>query len=449
MQAKKKLMIVTYGCQMNVYDSIKMADLMRPFGYEQTEQVSEADMVILNTCNIREKAAEKVYSELGRIKQFKDKKKANGNNMLIAVAGCVSQAEGDEIFKRAPFVDIVVGPQSFATLPELVTKIIRDHDKHAINLDFVSDSKFDALPEEAAPQGFSAFLTIQEGCDVFCKYCIVPYTRGAEFSRPVEQIYREANRLVEQGAKEITLLGQNVSAYHGISTEGEISLPKLIKILAKISGLERIRYTTSHPSDINEEFFEIHGSEPKLMPFLHLPVQSGSNKILKDMNRKYTREQYFYAIENLRKARPDLSFSSDFIVGYPGETDQDFEDTMDLVRHVNFAQSYSFKYSKRPGTPAAIMDNQVPERIKAERLAKLQELISFQQTEFNKNSIGLIMPVLFEKTGKYDGQYVGKTPYMQSVHVKSETNLIGKILDVKISELFSNSLAAELVKEDA
>lgn len=440
----KKLHIITYGCQMNVYDSVKMAELLAPYGYSQTEDLNDSDLVILNTCNIREKAAEKVYSELGRIRIIKEKLANSGRRMFIAVAGCVSQAEGDEIFKRAPQVDIVVGPQSYTTLPDLLGKVIRSELKHAINLDFVSENKFDSLPEETNSQGVSAFLSIQEGCDKFCTFCVVPYTRGAEFSRPVSDIYREAVKLVELGAKEINLLGQNVTAYHGASPEGEKSISDLIKIIAKIDGLERIRYTTSHPRDMNDEIIELHGSEPKLMPFLHLPIQSGSNNILRAMNRKHSAEEYLNIIEKFRKVRPDMAFSSDFIVGFPGETDQDFEDTMEIVRKVKFAQAYSFKYSIRPGTPAANKESQVPEQVKSERLARLQELINAQQLEFNNSMIGKVMPVLFDKKGKYEGQVIGRSPYMQSVHLANQPELIGQIVNVKLISTFSNSIAAEL-----
>jgi tRNA-2-methylthio-N6-dimethylallyladenosine synthase len=442
----KKLFIKTYGCQMNVYDSIKMGELLKPHGFEMTNQPEGADMVILNTCHIREKASEKVYSELGRIREEKNLKKAQGDNMVIAVAGCVAQAEGEEIFKRAPFVDIVVGPQSYHNLPQLLEKTKRDNG-WAIDLDFAEDNKFDEIKSEIQSQGPAAFLSIQEGCDKFCNFCVVPYTRGAEYSRTVPEIYREAIKLVALGAKEIHLLGQNVSAFHGKAGDGtDWSLGQLIKHLAKIDGLERIRYTTSHPRDmVDEDLFEAHAQVDKLMPFLHLPIQSGSNKILEAMNRKHTREFYLEKIERFKQARPDMAFSSDFIVGYPGETDQDFEDTMDIVRQVKFTQCYSFKYSPRPGTPGSLLTTQIPEDVKSERLARLQELIMKEQKEFNESCIGKTMPVLFQDSGKYEGQIMGRSPYMQSVYVNAKTDLIGTIQNVKIIEAGQNGIGGKLV----
>ncbi len=442
----KKLYIKTYGCQMNVYDSIKMGELLKPHGFEVTEQPEGADMVILNTCHIREKASEKVYSELGRMRDEKLLKKAQGQDMVIAVAGCVAQAEGEEIFKRAPYVDIVVGPQSYQNLPRLLEQTKRDKG-WAIDLEFPLESKFDEITSEVQTQGAAAFLSIQEGCDKFCHFCVVPYTRGAEYSRGVPEIYREAIKLVALGAKEIHLLGQNVSAYHGKAGDGSTwSLGKLIKHLAKIDGLERIRYTTSHPRDmVDEELFEAHATEPKLMPFLHLPIQSGSSKILESMNRKHTREFYLEKIEKFKAARPDMIFSSDFIVGYPGETEQDFLDTMDMVRTVKYGQCYSFKYSPRPGTPGALLENQVPEDVKTERLARLQELIMKEQKDLNESSIGKIMPVLFQGEGKYDGQIMGRSPYMQSVYVTAPKDMIGTIADVEITEAGQNGLGGKLV----
>lgn len=444
---QKKLFIKTYGCQMNVYDSIKMQDVMSPIGYSGTDEMEKADMIILNTCHIREKAAEKVYSELGRIKKIQDKAKPQ-KRVIIAVAGCVGQAEGEEIFKRVPYVDIVVGPQSYHQLPDLVTKIMRN-EKHLCSLDFIEEEKFDNLPENTSAQGASAFVSVQEGCDKFCTFCVVPYTRGAEFSRPVEKIYRETLIAVSHGSKEITLLGQNVSGYHGAKNNGsECSLADLIRHIAMISGLKRIRYMTSHPMDMNDDLLKLHGEEPKLMPFLHLPVQSGSNNILKAMNRKHTRETYFEIIEKLRAARPDIVMSSDFIVGYPGETDEDFADTMDLVKRVGFGQTFSFKYSPRPGTPAAIKQ-QIPEHIKDERLKILQEELFKQQFDLNKRCIGLTLPVLFEKKGKFPGHFVGKTPYLQSVFITGkEEDLIGEIIDVKITEAKPTSLTGEIILKD-
>lgn len=442
----KKLFIKTYGCQMNVYDSIKMKELLAPFGFDETQNLNDADMVILNTCHIREKASEKVYSELGRIKQIRDERKINGKDTIIAVAGCVAQAEGEEIFKRTPYVDIVVGPQSYHTLPDLLAKIARS-EKHLIDLDFIEDKKFDNLPQDFKPQGSSAFVSIQEGCDKFCTFCVVPYTRGAEFSRKVEEIYRESMSVVSGGAKEINLLGQNVNAYHGKGIDGQdYSLAKLIKHVAKINGLHRIKYTTSHPRDMSDELIAMHGSEEKLSPFLHLPVQSGSNKILKAMNRKHTREEYFTIIDKLRVARPDIVMSSDFIIGFPGETDEDFADTLDLVKKVRYGQCFSFKYSPRPGTPAASM-KQVPEDVKSERLSILQKELFKQQLELNQSCVGKIMPVLFEKTGKFENQLVGKTNYMQSVYIdNADSSLIGQIVNVKITEGSAISVTGEIVR---
>ena len=431
---------------MNVYDSVKMQELLVPFGFESTEDMSEADMVILNTCHIREKASEKVYSELGRVKAVKDHRLKHGlGDMIIAVAGCVGQAEGEEIFRRTPYVDIVVGPQSYHTLPDLVAKIARS-EKHLIELDFIEEEKFDNLPTSYEGQGASTFVSIQEGCDKFCTFCVVPYTRGAEFSRKVEEIYRESMAVVAKGALEVHLLGQNVNAYHGkAGDEKNYSIADLIRHVARINGLKRIRYTTSHPRDMDDDLIALHGVESKLMPFLHLPVQSGSNKILKTMNRKHTREEYFTIIDKLRVARPDIVMSSDFIVGFPGETDEDFADTLDLVKRVGYGQCFSFKYSPRPGTPAAVM-KQVSEPVKSERLAILQKELSKQQLEFNESCVGKILPVLFEKTGKFNGQIVGKTPYMQSVYIdNADKSLIGKIVDVKITRGLAISVAGEVI----
>jgi tRNA-2-methylthio-N6-dimethylallyladenosine synthase len=421
---------------------MKIGDLLKPFGYATTEVIEDADMVILNTCHIREKATEKVYSRLGRIRDLKQKL---GKEMIIVVAGCVGQAEGEEIFKRAPWVSIVVGPQSYHNLPELLAKLARNN-KHVWDLNFAEDKKFDALPESLKSQGASAFLSIQEGCDKFCKFCCVPYTRGAEFSRPVEQIYREALIIASQGSKEITLLGQNVNAYHGLDHEGtQISLANLVKYIAKINEVKRIRYTTSHPHDMTDDLIEAHGSIEKLMPFLHLPVQSGSDKILKAMNRKHNIETYFSIIDRLRDARKGMAFSSDFIVGYPGETEQDFLYTMELVKRVNFAQAYSFKYSPRPGTPASTMA-QVPEDVKSDRLQRLQDLINQQQQAFNNASLGQTFDVLMEKSGKYENQFSGKSEYMQTVNIQDASEYIGQIVKAKIIKSSANSLQGELIK---
>jgi tRNA-2-methylthio-N6-dimethylallyladenosine synthase len=444
-KADKKLFIKTWGCQMNVYDSKRMEDILSPFGYKPVDTPDGADMVILNTCHIREKATDKVFSELGRIRPFKEQ----NDNMLIAVAGCVAQAEGDFIMERAPYVDMVFGPQTYHELPEMVAKLTGAYgENRLVNTEFPAESKFDFLPEEARSQGASAFLSIQEGCDKFCTFCVVPYTRGAEYSRTVQGIIDEAKRQVDQGAVEICLLGQNVNAFHGEVPDGKIwGLGRLIQAVAEIEGLQRIRYTTSHPRDMDDELIETH-AHPKLMPFLHLPVQSGSDTILKAMNRKHGRDVYFNVIDKLRAVRPDLVFSSDFIVGFPGESDQDFEDTMDLVRRVEFASAYSFKYSARPGTPAANMQNLVHDKIASERLARLQALINEQQLAFNKRTEGLIVPVLFERKGKKDGQIIGRTPYFQSVIVEGNERLIETIANVKIAEGYGNSVAGEIVQHE-
>ncbi len=430
---------------MNVYDSIRMNDCLAPLGYQSSDTYEDADLVILNTCHIREKAEEKVYSELGRIRAEKTRKAEKGEHMLIAVGGCVGQAEGGEIIKRAPYGDMVFGAQSYHQLPEMVTRAIRDGGG-VVELDFPTVQKFDLLPETTAPQGVSAFLSIQEGCDKFCAFCVVPYTRGAEYSRPAETILREARHMVDQGTAEITLLGQNVNAYHGESPYGTMNLAGLIHQLAKINGLDRIRYTTSHPRDMDEELIAIHGSEPKLMPYLHLPVQSGSNEILKRMNRKHDADFYLDIIARLRKARPDIAFSSDFIVGFPGETEAHFSETMALVERVQYASAYSFAYSPRPGTPAATDDNQVEDAVKNERLQRLQALLRHQQNTFNASCIGMEMDVLLDRTGKYEGQVMGKSPYMQSVHVKNAPELHGKYVTVKVVASYLNSLAAEVLE---
>ncbi len=435
----KKLYIKTYGCQMNAYDSVRMADVMRPLGYEITDTPDDANLVILNTCHIREKAEEKVYSDLGRIR---DLKKERTGEMLIAVGGCVGQAEGAEIIARAPYVDMVMGSQSYHHLPEMVTKAIRGQGG-VVELDFPAEPKFDYLPETTA-QGASAFLSVQEGCDKFCTFCVVPYTRGAEYSRAVDKVLEEAQRLVDQGTIEIMLLGQNVNAYHGAKDGTTWSLADLIDGLAKIDGLKRIRYMTSHPRDMSDDLIAIHGSEPKLMPYLHLPIQSGSDAVLKRMNRKHTAEFYLDIIGRLRKSRPDIAFSSDFIVGFPGETDAEFDDTMALVREVNYAQAYSFKYSPRPGTPAATDDNQVDEQVKKLRLAQLQALLQEQQMAFNAATVGKTVEVLFDREGKYEGQLLGKSPYMQSVHIHDANSFRGQLVSVIIKESYLNSVAGEI-----
>lgn len=441
----KKLFIKTYGCQMNVYDTVRMHDVMAPLGYAPSETYEDADMVILNTCHIREKAEEKVYSDLGRIRKEKDRKMAGGGNMLVAVGGCVGQAEGAEIIKRAPYVDMVFGPQSYHQLPEMVTRAIRDGGG-MVELDFPQIQKFDLLPEVTSSQGVSAFLSVQEGCDKFCSFCVVPYTRGVEYSRPLDKILQEARKLADGGAQEITLLGQNVNAYHGATGDGKTtSLAEAIDALAQISGLTRIRYMTSHPRDMSEDLIAIHGSEKKLMPFLHLPVQSGSDAVLKKMNRKHKAGLYFDIIEKLRKARPDIALSSDFIVGFPGESDKDFEDTMNLIGKIGYASAYSFKYSPRPGTPAAVDDNQVPELVKQERLARLQALVHEQQIAFNQSFVGKTIKVLFDRDGKFDGQLLGKGEHMQSVYVNGCDGVRGTIANVKVTGGFLNSVTGEVV----
>jgi len=443
---QKKLFIKTWGCQMNVYDSKRMSDVLAPLGYATCDSPEDADMMILNTCHIREKATDKVFSELGRLRKHKDTREAKGDQTLIAVAGCVAQAEGDFILERAPYVDMVFGPQTYHELPEMVAKATGAYgEARIVNTEFSGESKFDSLPEEHQSQGVAAFLSIQEGCDKFCTYCVVPYTRGAEYSRTAGEIIDEAKRMVDGGTKEITLLGQNVNAFHGTGPDGKVwGLGRLIGEMADINGLERIRYTTSHPGDMDKELIEMHAHE-KLMPFLHLPVQSGSNKILKAMNRKHTAESYLEVLEKLRKVRPDIAFSSDFIVAFPGEKDEDFEATMDIVREVGYASSYSFKFSARPGTPATNMGGLVHEAIASERLARLQALINEQQVAFNKKCAGLVMPVLFDKKGKKEGQIHGRSPYNQSVHVKGNERLMNQIADVRVLEGYENSLGCELV----
>ncbi len=436
---QKRLFIKTYGCQMNVYDSERMADVLRPLGYGVVDDPEGADLVVLNTCHIREKATEKVYSELGYIKQMKDRKAEAGGRMTIAVAGCVAQAEGKEIMHRQKAVDLVVGPQAYHQLPELIARAHRATGER-LAADFAADEKFDALPAERHVTGVTAFLTVQEGCDKFCTFCVVPYTRGGEWSRPVGDIVEEAKRLAGAGVREVTLLGQNVNAYDGDGS----TLAKLVRQLAKIDGLDRIRYTTSHPRDMGEDLIEAHGELPELMPYLHLPVQAGSDKILKAMNRDHTAESYVRLIERIRAARPDIAMSGDFIVGFPGERDADFEKTLDLVREVGFASAFSFKYSRRPGTPASAMPGQVEEEVKAERLERLNQLLDEQQRAFNAAQVGKVLPVLFEKPGRHPGQIVGRSPYLQAVHCEGGEQLIGKIVPVRIESAAKMSLGGAL-----
>ena len=446
----KKLYIKTYGCQMNVYDSARMADVLAPLGYSPADTPDGADMVILNTCHIREKAEEKVFSELGRLRPLKSAK--TDGDMIIAVAGCVAQAEGAEIMRRAPYVDIVLGPQTYHRLPEMVARAARSatgpdgKGRGILDTDFPAEAKFDFLPAESVAPGVSAFLSIQEGCDKFCTFCVVPYTRGAEYSRPAASVLAEARRLVAGGARELNLLGQNVNAYHGEAPDGgSWGLARLAYALAEIPGLERIRYTTSHPRDVDEALIRAHGDLPQLMPFLHLPVQSGSDRILEAMNRKHTAAHYRTLIDRFRAARPDIVFSSDFIVGFPGERDEDFRATMELVDEVGFVQAFSFRYSPRPGTPAANLEDKVPDAVAQARLLELQDVLERRQRAFFAGMIGRTLDVLFEKPGRHEGQLIGRSPYLQGVHALANPRLIGTIQPVRIADATLQSLGGELV----
>ena len=441
----KRLFIKTYGCQMNVHDSERMADVLRPLGYRMTDAPETADLVVLNTCHIREKATEKVYSELGRVREMKEARAEEGGRMVIAVAGCVAQAEGAEIMRRQSAVDLVIGPQSYHRLPELIAKAHRARGER-LATDFEAEAKFDSLPAERNPTGVTAFLTAQEGCDRFCTFCVVPYTRGAEFSRPAAAIEAEARSLAGRGVREVTLLGQNVNAYRDAAGTG---LASLVRRLARIPGLARIRYTTSHPADMGEDLIAAHGEVEALMPYLHLPVQSGSDRVLKAMNRAHSVESYRRTVERIRAARPDIALSSDFIVGFPGESEVDFEATLDLVREVVFAGAFSFKYSRRPGTPAAAMPGQVDEAVKSERLARLQALLEAQQRAFNTAQVGRDLPVLFERPGRHPGQIIGRSPYLQAIHCDGGEALIGRIAPVRIVGAAHNSLAGDLMLETA
>jgi tRNA-2-methylthio-N6-dimethylallyladenosine synthase len=451
----KKVYIKTYGCQMNVYDSERMADILAPLGYCLTNDPNDADLAILNTCHIREKAEQKVYSDLGRLRDLRKDHPEGKREMLIAVGGCVAQAEGAEIIRQAPYVDLVFGPQTYHRLPEMIARAHRSMDAKSgkgrgiIDVDFPIESKFDTLPQPALGKA-AAFLSVQEGCDKFCTFCVVPYTRGAEYSRPVRDVLVEARHLVQLGTKELTLLGQNVNAYHGKSPQGhgEWSLGRLIRELAEIPGLERIRYTTSHPNDMDDDLIAAHRDVPQLMPYLHLPIQSGSNTILEAMNRKHTRESYLKIIEKLRKARPDMALSSDFIVGFPGESEKDFQETLSIVHDVQYAQAYSFKYSIRPGTPAGVMELQVSEDEKSDRLHRLQETINHYQLTFNQHSVGKSMAILLEKSGRHPGQLVGRSPYMQSVTTYAPDRLIGQIVDVIIEQAHPNSIAGKVITDE-
>jgi len=460
---RKRVFIRTYGCQMNVYDSDRMADVLRPLGYALSETPEQADLVVLNTCHIRERASEKVYSELGRLRDLKSERRRGGTDLTIAVAGCVAQAEGEEIIQRQPAVDIVVGPQAYHRLPELLARVARQSDDRraegrrrpgagVLDTEFPVESKFDHLPapSEADVRAGSAFLSIQEGCDKFCTFCVVPYTRGAEYSRPATAVLREARSLVAAGATELTLLGQNVNAYHGEAAPSSIGgstwgLARLIREIAEIDGLVRLRYTTSHPRDMDDDLIAVHGDVPQLMPYLHLPVQSGSDRILEAMNRGHGRDHYRRLADRLRDIRPDLALSSDFIVGFPGESDADFDDTMRLVDEIGFASAYTFKYSRRPGTPGAALGDQLAESVKTARLAALQSLLGNQQRNFNASKVGAVVPVLFAEAGRKPGQILGKSPWLQSVYVEGGADMIGTIVNVRLLAAYALSLAGEVV----
>jgi tRNA-2-methylthio-N6-dimethylallyladenosine synthase len=446
MAATKKVFVKTFGCQMNVYDSERIGEALGRAGYLTTETIEDADMVVLNTCHIREKAADKVYSELGRIRQLKAERRQRGKDTLVTVAGCVAQAEGSEIVRRAPVVDLVVGPQSYHRLGDLVERTRRER-RPLVETQFPAESKFARLPERSSLRRPSAFLTVQEGCDKFCTFCVVPYTRGAEYSRPVADIEAEARRLLANGARELTLLGQNVNAYCGPGPGGvRFSLAQLIRHLARIEALERLRYTTSHPGDMHDDLIDAHGDVEKLMPHLHLPFQSGSDRILAAMNRKHGVVHYLDLIARLRAVRPDIALSTDIIVGFPGETEADFAATLALTERVGFAQAYSFKYSPRPGTPASVVGEQVSDAEKMRRLTRLQALLGRQQTSFNLASVGRTMPVLFERAGQRAGQIIGRSPYLQAVHAPGPAGRIGETLDVEIVGAGPNSLSGLILE---
>jgi tRNA-2-methylthio-N6-dimethylallyladenosine synthase len=448
MNVPKKIYAKTFGCQMNVYDTARMTELLAPLGFAETQSLEEADVVLLNTCHIRDKAVEKVYSDLGRIRDMKDQRSAAGKKTIVTVAGCVAQAEGAEIARREPSVDVVVGPQSYHRLGALIARAAGDQGQ-VVETEFPEQDKFASLPERAPARTATAFLTVQEGCDRFCTFCVVPYTRGAEYSRSVNEVETEARRLVAHGVREITLLGQNVNAYHGLGPDGRPwSLAQLIGKLARIDGLERLRYTTSHPRDMADDLIAAHRDEAKLMPFLHLPFQSGADRILAAMNRKHTGAEYIALVGRIRAARPDIALSTDVIVGFPGETETEFEDTLRMLEHVRFAQAYSFKYSSRPGTPAAGLE-QLSEEIKIARLSRLQNVITMHQTSFNSTHIGRSMPVLFDRRGRRPGQLIGRSPYLQSVHAQLDSSWLGKILEVEIAAAGPNSLAGVIRAADA
>ena len=449
--ALKKVYVKTYGCQMNVYDSQRMSDALGAEGYQSTDSAEDADLVLLNTCHIREKAAEKVYSELGRIRRLKARRSDQGRKTVVGVAGCVAQAEGSEIIARAPVVDLVVGPQTYHRLPEIVRRARSG--ERVVDTEYAVDDKFDHLPSPERnairKRGFTSFITVQEGCDKFCTFCVVPYTRGSEVSRPVAKIAAEAERLVSAGVREITLLGQNVNAWCGPGEDGrEWGLGELLLRLAKIEGLDRLRYTTSHPRDMDDGLIAAHRDIPQLMPYLHLPVQAGSDRILKAMNRRHTAGEYLRLVDKIRNARPDIALSGDFIVGFPGETDGDFEATVSVIREVGYAQAYSFKYSPRPGTPGADMDGQVADEVKNERLQRLQALLNEQQTQFMRGLVGTRIDVLLEKLGRNPGQLVGRSPWLQPVIVDGKSGGIGEMIDVRIVEAGANSLFGEGANPD-
>jgi len=444
----RRVHIKTYGCQMNVYDSERMADALAPDGYVQTDDATDADLVLINTCHIREKASEKLYSDLGRLRDMKAER-ADGASVTIAVAGCVAQAEGAEIIRRAPVVDLVVGPQSYHRLPELVARsrsAAPPTGDDQLAAAFEPRAKFDRLPKDRTTAGPTAFLTVQEGCDKFCAFCVVPYTRGAEYSRPAAEIVAEARRLAEKGVREITLLGQNVNAYLAGPSDGPVELAGLMRQLSDIPGIARLRYTTSHPNDMTDALIAAHAECPAVMPYLHLPVQSGSDRILKAMNRRHTADAYLKLVERLRAARPDLALSGDFIVGFPGETEADFEATLDLIRRVTYASAFSFKYSRRPGTPASSAADQVPEAVKTERLARLNDLLESQRQAFNRSKVGTVMPILFERQGRHPGQLIGRSPWLQSVWTDAPDTLMGQIAQVEITGVGPNSLVGRRVE---
>lgn len=445
--AERKVFIKTYGCQMNVYDSGRMTDALAAEGYVATETMDDADLVLLNTCHIREKAAEKVYSALGRLRETKKARAAEGREFMIGVAGCVAQAEGDEIARREPAVDVVIGPQTYHRLPQALRRARTG--ERVVDTEYALEDKFEHLPDPAKAKGgvrsVTAFLTVQEGCDKFCTFCVVPYTRGSEVSRPIAQIVAEAEKLISSGVRELTLLGQNVNAWHSTDAAGRaIGLGELLYRLAEIPGLARLRYTTSHPRDMDDRLIEAHRDLRMLMPYLHLPVQAGSDRILKAMNRRHKASEYIALVERIRAARPDIALSGDFIVGFPGETEEDFQATMDLVETVGYAQAYSFKYSTRPGTPGADLPDHVAEEVKVERLARLQELLLKQQQDFSRSLIGREIDLLLEKPGRMPGQLIGRSPWLQSVNVDANASKIGDIINVRITAAGPNSLFAEV-----